>query len=99
MTKAKNPLGVAAFDAADYLTGDATIAEFLNAALEDGNLDVFLQAVRTAARARGMSQLARDAGMGRESLYKALAPGARPRYDTILRLLPALGITLHAKPV
>lgn len=52
MTKAKNPLGVAAFDAADYLTGDATIAEFLNAALEDGNPDVFLQAVRTAARAR-----------------------------------------------
>ena len=51
MTKAKNPLGLAPFDAADYLTDDAAIAEFLNAALEDGNPDVFLQAVRTAARA------------------------------------------------
>ena len=49
-------------------------------------------------RARGMSQLARDAGLGRESLYRALAPGAKPRYDTILKLLPALGIALHAKP-
>lgn len=100
MTKPKeNPLGLAPFDAADYLTDDATVAEFLNAALENGNPDVFLQAVRTAAHARGMSQLARDAGMGRESLYKALAPGAKPRYDTILKLLPALGIQLHAKPV
>lgn len=62
MTKTKeNPLGLAPFDAADYLTDDATIAEFLNAALEDGDPDVFLQAVRTAARAHGMSQLARDA--------------------------------------
>lgn len=49
------------------------------------------------ARARGMSQLARDAGIGRESLYKALAPGAKPRYDTILKLLPALGIQLRAR--
>ena len=70
---------------------------FLNAALEDGSPDVFLQAVRTAARARGMSQLARDAGIGRESLYKALAPGAKPRYDTLLKLLPALGIQLRAR--
>ncbi len=98
MKKAKNPLGLAAFDAADYLKDDATIAEFLNAALEDGSPDVFLQAVRTVARARGMSQLARDAGIGRESLYKALAPGAKPRYDTILKLLPALGIQLRARP-
>ncbi len=100
MTKPKeNPLGLAAFDAADYLTDDTTVAEFLNAALEAGKPDVFVQAVRTAARARGMPQLARDAGMGRESLYKALAPGAKPRYDTILKLLPALGIQLDAKPV
>ena len=97
MTKVKNPLGLAPFDAADYLKDDATIAEFLNAALEDGSPDVILQAVRTAARARGMSQLARDAGIGRESLYKALAPGAKPRYDTILKLLPALGIQLRAR--
>lgn len=54
MTKAKNPLGLAPFDAADYLTDDAAIAEFLNAALEDGNPDVFLQAVRTAARVQAV---------------------------------------------
>ena len=52
MTKVKNPLGLAAFDAADYLKDDATIAKFLNAALEDGSPDVFLQALRTVARAR-----------------------------------------------
>lgn len=52
MTKSKNILGLAPFDAADYLTDDATIAEFLNAALEDGRPDVFLQAIRTAARTR-----------------------------------------------
>ena len=98
MTKAKNSLGLAPFDAAEYLKDDATIAEFLNAALEDGIPDVFLQAVRTAARAHGMTKLARDAGVGRESLYKALAPGAKPRYDTLFRLVHALGIELRARP-
>ena len=98
MTKAKNSLGLAPFDAAEYLKDDATIAEFLNAALEDSNPDVFLRAVRTAARAHGMTKLARDAGVGRESLYKALAPGAKPRYDTLFRLVNALGISLHARP-
>jgi len=96
MTKAKANFGLAPFDAADYLSDDATVAEFLSAALEDGDPDVFLQAIRTAARARGMTQLARDAGLGRESLYKALAPGAKPRYDTMLRLVQALGVRLHA---
>ena len=97
MTKSKNILGLAPFDAADYLSDDATIAEFLNAALEDGSPEVLLQAIRTAARARGMSQLARDAGLGRESLYKAPAPGAKPRFDTILKLLPVFWGKLHAK--
>ena len=96
MTKAKSDLDLAPFDAADYLTDSAAIAEFISAALEDGDPEVFLQAVRTAARARGMAQLARDAGLGRESLYKALAPGAKPRYDTMLKLVHALGVRLHA---
>jgi probable addiction module antidote protein len=96
-TRSKSAFKLAPFAAADYLRDDATIAEFLNAALEDGDPDVFLQAVRTAARARGMSQLACDAGLGRESLYKALAPGAKPRYDTLLKLVQALGVRLHAE--
>ena len=90
---------IAAFDAADYLDNDVVIAEYLNAALEDVNPDVFLQAIADVAKARGMSKLARDTGLGRESLYKALAPGAKPRYDTIIKLVRALGIELHAQPV
>lgn len=86
----------APFDAADYLDSEKVIAEYLNAALEDENPDVFLIAVGDVAKARGMAQLAKDTGLGRESLYKALAPGAKPRYDTVLKLVRALGVELHA---
>jgi probable addiction module antidote protein len=89
---------LAPFDAADYLDDEETIAEYITAALEDPNPDVFLAAVRDVARARGMAQLAKDAGLGRESLYKALAPGAKPRYDTVIKLLHALGVRLSATP-
>ena len=71
----------------------------LNAALEDENPNVFLQAIADVAKARGMSQLAKDTGLGRESLYKALAPGAKPRYDTIIKLVRALGVELRTAPV
>ena len=87
---------LAPFDAVDYLDDEQTIAEYLTAALEDPNPDVFLTAVRDVARARGMTQLAKDSGLGRESLYKALSPGAKPRYDTVLKLVHALGIKLSA---
>ena len=86
----------APFDAADYLTNEETIAEYITAALEDPNPDVLLAAIRDVARARGMAQLAKDAGLGRESLYKALSPGAKPRYDTVMKLVNALGVTLSA---
>lgn len=89
---------IAPFDAADYLDSEEAIAEYLNAALEDENPDVFLVAVRDVSRARGISQLAKDTGLGRESLYKALTPGAKPRYDTVLKLMKALGVQLHATP-
>lgn len=87
---------VSAFDAADYLEDDETMAEYLSAALEDPNPDVFLMAVRDVARARGMARLADEAGVGRESIYKALRPGAKPRYETVLKLVRALGVQLHA---
>jgi probable addiction module antidote protein len=74
-------------------------AAFNTAALEDPNPDIFLVAVRDVARSRGMAQLARDTGLGRESLYKALSPGAKPRYDTMLKVLHALGVKLHVEPV
>lgn len=89
----------APFDAADFLDDEASIAEYLTAALEDPDPDVLLTAVRDVARAKGMTQLAKNAGLGRESLYKALTPGAKPRYDTLLKLLHALGIKLSATPL
>jgi probable addiction module antidote protein len=91
--------GLVPFDAADYLDSEEPIAEYITAALEDPNPDVFLAAVRDVARARGMAQLAKDAGLGRESLYRALAPGAKPRYDTMLKVLHALGVKLSATPI
>lgn len=89
---------LARFDAADYLDDETVIAEYIDAALEDENPHVLLQAIADVAKARGMTRLAKDAGMGRESLYKALAPGAKPRYDTVLKLVRALGVELHAAP-
>ena len=88
---------IAPFDAADYLADEETIAEYLTAALEDPNPDIFLVAVRDVARARGMTQLAKDTGLGRESLYKALTLGAKPRYETVMKVLRALGVNLHAE--
>ncbi|MCA9899399.1 MAG: putative addiction module antidote protein [Anaerolineales bacterium] len=82
------------FDAADYLDSEEMIAEYLTAALEDENPDVFLAAIGDVAKARGISAIAQSTGLGRESLYKALAPGAKPRYDTILKVLRGLGVKL-----
>ena len=87
------------FDAADYLADEETIAEYLTAALEDSNPDMFLVAVRDVARARGMTQLAKDSGLGRESLYKALSPGSKPRHETIQKIIRALGVKLSATPL
>lgn len=87
------------FDAADYLDDEETISEYITAVLEDSDPDVFLTAVRDVALARGMAQLAKDADLGRESLYKALTPGAKPRYDTMLKVLHALSVKLSASPV
>jgi probable addiction module antidote protein len=85
---------VTKFDAADYLDSEETITEYLSACLEDENPDVFLAALSDVAKARGISRVAEAAGLGRESLYKALTPGAHPRYDTILRVVSAMGFKL-----
>jgi probable addiction module antidote protein len=84
----------AKFDAADYLDSEETIAEFLTAALEDEDPAVFLAAISAVAKARGMAAISSSTGLGRESLYKALAPGAKPRYDTIIKILHGLGVKL-----
>ena len=93
MNKA-DKLDLAPFDASDYLDNEETIAEYLAAALENTDQDAFLIAVRDVAKARGIANVAARAGLGRESLYKTLQPGARPRFDTVRRLLAALGVKL-----
>ncbi|MGQ0443725.1 MAG: addiction module antidote protein [Beijerinckiaceae bacterium] len=82
----------APFDPADYLDNDEVVAEYLSAAVEDSDPNVFLAALGDAAKARGMAQIAKDAGLGRESLYKALSTGAHPRYETVNAVLRALGV-------
>ncbi|MCP4216370.1 MAG: putative addiction module antidote protein [bacterium] len=90
----KNELSLAPFDASDYLDNEETIAEYLAAALENPDPDAFFTAVRDVAKARGIAQIAEQAGLGRESLYKSLRPGAQPRFDTVRRLIAALGVRL-----
>lgn len=84
----------APFDASEYLDNEEVIAEYLTAALEDPDPRVFLLAVANVAKSRGIAKVAEDAGLGRESLYKALASGAKPRYETVRKLIDALGVKL-----
>jgi probable addiction module antidote protein len=99
MSKTKASTKLLPFDAARYLTDDAAIAEYMTAILEADDPDLLLLALGDVARARGMAQVAKDSGLGRESLYKALAPGAKPRFDTVLKVARALGIRLAAHVV
>ena len=86
------------FDAAEYLDNEEVIAAYLQDALEDDDPNVFLLAVADVVKARSMTRLAKDSGLGRESLYKTIKPGARPGFATVAKLLDALGIKLKAVP-
>jgi probable addiction module antidote protein len=98
MMKARPKRKLREFDPARYLSDDAAIAEYMTAILEEGDPDLLLLALGDIARARGMSQIARDSGLGRESLYKALSPGAKPRFDTVLKVAKALGVKFTVEP-
>lgn len=98
MSKSKATAKLRPFDAARYLHDDVAIAEYMTAVLETGDPDLLLLALGDVARARGMAQVAKDAGLGRESLYKALAPGAKPRFDTVIKVARALGVRLAVEP-
>jgi probable addiction module antidote protein len=87
------------FDMADYLDNDAAVAEYLSQVLTDGDDSELAQALGHIAKARGMTRIAKDAGIGRESLYKALRADAHPRFDTISRVCKALGVKLVAQPI
>lgn len=97
MTKPRAPRKLLAFDAARYLDDDEAIAEYMTAILETEDADLLLAALGDVARAKGMAQVAKDSGLGRESLYKALAPGAKPRFETVLKVARALGVKFTAQ--
>lgn len=82
------------FDVAEHLDSQEMVAEYLAATLEDGDADEFIAALSDVARARGMSQLAKESGLSRESLYKTLSPGSKPRFETIRKIASALGVPL-----
>ena len=84
------------FDLADVLDSEEAVSEYLSQVLVDGDNDELLRAIGYIAKARGMAQIARDSGLGRESLYKALRVGSRPQFDTVLKVLKALNIDLKA---
>ena len=87
------------FDAAPYLESEATIAAYLTDILAANDASLLAAALGDIARARGMTEIAKSAGITREALYKALRPDSAPRFDTISRVCAALGVRLVAQPV
>jgi probable addiction module antidote protein len=85
------------WDAAEHLNTAADMAAYLEAALEDGDPTLITAVLGDIARAKGMAQLARDTGLGRESLYKALSAEGNPEFATVLKVIRALGLKLHAE--
>lgn len=88
------------YDVAEHLRTPEDMAAYLEACIEEANGDAtfIAKALGDIARAKGMAQVAKDAGLSRESLYKALSGDRAPSFDTILKVTQALGIKLHAQP-
>lgn len=84
------------WDAAEHLKTKADIAAYLEAALEENDPALIAVALGDIARAKGMTQIANETGLGRESLYKALSPEGNPEFSTILKVVNAMGLKLHA---
>lgn len=87
------------FDATEYLNSPAAIAAYINDAIENGGPDELIAALGTVARAKGMTQIARESGLGRESLYKALTATANPSLVTVQKVFGSLGLRLSASPL
>lgn len=88
---------VSKFDIADYLDNEEMIAEYLNTVLEEGNNDDIINAIGHIAKAIGMTKIAEETGLSRTSLYKALSEGAKPQFETIMKVLKAIGGQLQIK--
>ncbi|MEK7990617.1 MAG: addiction module antidote protein [Thiotrichaceae bacterium] len=86
------------FDITEYLDSDEAIAEYLSQVLEEGDNEEFLRAIGYIAKAKGMAQIAEETGLGRESLYKAFRPNAKPRFETVMKVMNALKLQLNATP-
>jgi probable addiction module antidote protein len=86
------------WDIIEYLKTEEEMAAYLEAALEEGDPALVVAALGDIARAKGMTQIAREASLGRESLYKALSPTGNPEFATILKVVDALGLRLHVAP-
>ena len=84
------------FDIAQYLDSSEAIAEYLSQVLEDGDSDEFLEAIGHIAKAKGMAQISKDTGLGRESLYKTFAAGSKPRFETVMKVMNTFGVKLQA---
>lgn len=97
MTPKSNVADLPEFDMVKYLPDDESIAEYLTIVLEDNDPALLAAALGDIARARGMTDIAKASGIGREALYKALRPNAQPRFDTIARVCKALGVKLVAQ--
>jgi probable addiction module antidote protein len=99
MSKSITIRGLAEFDLAEQLKGGEDIAAYLTMVIKEGNTSELAHALGVAARACGMSDIAKASGITREALYRALRPDASPRFDTISRVCTALGVRLVAKPI
>jgi len=88
-----------AWDASDHLETKEDIVAYLEAALEDGDPSLVAAALGDIARSKGMTQIARETGLGRESLYKALSIEGNPEFSTVLKVLQALGLRLLIVPI
>jgi probable addiction module antidote protein len=86
------------WDPAEHLKTEADMAAYLEAALEEGDPALVAAALGDIARAKGVTQVARDTGLGRESLYKALSASGNPEFATVMKVIAALGLKLHAAP-
>lgn len=86
------------FDPAEYLTTPRALAIYMSEALETGDAAYITHALGVVARAKGMAEIARRTGLGRESLYKALREGGNPEFTTVIKVMRALGLSMTAKP-
>ena len=88
-------LEVTNFDIAQYLDNKEVIAEYLSQILADGDMDELLEALGNIAKAKGMSQIASETGLGRESLYKTFHKGTKPKFDTIMKVMHSFGVRMQ----